>query len=189
MAKGAGMLAPGLATMLCVITTDADVDPADARRGAARPRPGSPSTASTPTAACRPTTPWCCWPAAHRASRPSRTSSPTALRAVCADLARPADRRRRGRDARRSRSRSSGRPPRTTRSRSAARIARNNLLKCALFGNDPNWGRVLAAIGHHRRRLRPGPARRRRSTASRSAAAGRPASRATRSTSPGATCT
>jgi glutamate N-acetyltransferase/amino-acid N-acetyltransferase len=26
-------------------------------------------------------------------------------------------------------------------------IARNNLLKCALFGNDPNWGRVLAAIG------------------------------------------
>jgi glutamate N-acetyltransferase/amino-acid N-acetyltransferase len=26
-------------------------------------------------------------------------------------------------------------------------IARNNLLKCALFGNDPNWGRVLSAIG------------------------------------------
>jgi glutamate N-acetyltransferase/amino-acid N-acetyltransferase len=26
-------------------------------------------------------------------------------------------------------------------------IARNNLLKCALFGHDPNWGRVLAAIG------------------------------------------
>ena len=26
-------------------------------------------------------------------------------------------------------------------------IARNNLFKCALFGNDPNWGRVLAAIG------------------------------------------
>jgi glutamate N-acetyltransferase/amino-acid N-acetyltransferase len=26
-------------------------------------------------------------------------------------------------------------------------IARSNLLKCALFGNDPNWGRVLAAIG------------------------------------------
>jgi glutamate N-acetyltransferase / amino-acid N-acetyltransferase len=26
-------------------------------------------------------------------------------------------------------------------------VARNNLLKCALFGNDPNWGRVLAAVG------------------------------------------
>ena len=26
-------------------------------------------------------------------------------------------------------------------------VARSNLLKCALFGNDPNWGRVLAAVG------------------------------------------
>jgi glutamate N-acetyltransferase/amino-acid N-acetyltransferase len=26
-------------------------------------------------------------------------------------------------------------------------IARNNLVKCAFFGNDPNWGRILAAIG------------------------------------------
>ncbi|HCU49385.1 MAG TPA: bifunctional ornithine acetyltransferase/N-acetylglutamate synthase, partial [Micromonosporaceae bacterium] len=26
-------------------------------------------------------------------------------------------------------------------------IARNNLVKCALFGNDPNWGRILAAVG------------------------------------------
>jgi len=29
----------------------------------------------------------------------------------------------------------------------ARACARNNLLKTALFGNDPNWGRVLAAIG------------------------------------------
>src|SRR5581483_8172068 len=29
----------------------------------------------------------------------------------------------------------------------ARAVARNNLLKCALFGGDPNWGRVLAAIG------------------------------------------
>src|SRR5690606_20829530 len=26
-------------------------------------------------------------------------------------------------------------------------IARSNLFKCAVFGNDPNWGRVLSAIG------------------------------------------
>ena len=26
-------------------------------------------------------------------------------------------------------------------------MARNNLFKCAVFGNDPNWGRVLAAVG------------------------------------------
>ena len=29
----------------------------------------------------------------------------------------------------------------------ARSIARNNLFKCAVFGNDPNWGRVLAAVG------------------------------------------
>jgi glutamate N-acetyltransferase/amino-acid N-acetyltransferase len=34
-------------------------------------------------------------------------------------------------------------------------IARNNLLKCALFGNDPNWGRVLAAVGTTRARFEP----------------------------------
>ena len=29
----------------------------------------------------------------------------------------------------------------------ARAVARNNLFKCAVFGNDPNWGRVLAAVG------------------------------------------
>jgi glutamate N-acetyltransferase/amino-acid N-acetyltransferase len=37
----------------------------------------------------------------------------------------------------------------------ARSIARNNLLKCALFGNDPNWGRVLAAIGTTRAAFDP----------------------------------
>jgi N-acetylglutamate synthase (N-acetylornithine aminotransferase) len=56
MAKGAGMLAPGLATMLVFLTTDADVDAAtlDAALSTQRPRP---SIASIPTAACPPTTP------------------------------------------------------------------------------------------------------------------------------------
>lgn len=61
MAKGAGMLAPGLATMLVVLTTDADLDSAALDRRCAPP-PRSPSTASTPTAACPPTTPSSCWP-------------------------------------------------------------------------------------------------------------------------------
>jgi glutamate N-acetyltransferase/amino-acid N-acetyltransferase len=37
----------------------------------------------------------------------------------------------------------------------ARSIARNNLLKCALFGNAPNWGRVLAAIGTTRAAFEP----------------------------------
>src|SRR5690606_10294958 len=34
-------------------------------------------------------------------------------------------------------------------------VARNNLFKAAIFGNDPNWGRVLAAIGTTRAQFDP----------------------------------
>ena len=37
----------------------------------------------------------------------------------------------------------------------ARSVARNNLFKCAVFGNDPNWGRVLAAVGTTRRAFDP----------------------------------
>ena len=40
-------------------------------------------------------------------------------------------------------------------------VARNNLFKAAIFGNDPNWGRVLAGIGTTQRRVRPRRPRRR----------------------------
>lgn len=55
MAKGAGMLAPALATMLVVLTTDAVVALTSWTPHSAL-RPGSPSTEPTPTAACPPTT-------------------------------------------------------------------------------------------------------------------------------------
>jgi glutamate N-acetyltransferase/amino-acid N-acetyltransferase len=37
----------------------------------------------------------------------------------------------------------------------ARAVARNNLFKCAIFGNDPNWGRVLAAVGTTRAAFDP----------------------------------
>ena len=40
-------------------------------------------------------------------------------------------------------------------------VARSNLFKSAVFGNDPNWGRVLASIGTTQRGVRPGRPRRR----------------------------
>ena len=40
-----------------------------------------------------------------------------------------------------------GRPSVSRRGARRRSIARNNLLKCALAGSDPNWGRVLAAVG------------------------------------------
>ena len=56
MAKGAGMLAPGLATMLVVLTTDAAMTSTEADAAPPRRDHASASTASTRTAACRPTT-------------------------------------------------------------------------------------------------------------------------------------
>ena len=71
MAKGAAMLAPDMATMLAVLTTDAACDPGSLRDLSARPRARR-STHSVWTAARRPTTRWSSWPAAGPAgSRPT----------------------------------------------------------------------------------------------------------------------
>ena len=56
MAKGAGMLAPGLATMLVVLTTDAVVDPELLHDQLAERLPSGASIGSTATVACQPTT-------------------------------------------------------------------------------------------------------------------------------------
>jgi glutamate N-acetyltransferase/amino-acid N-acetyltransferase len=37
----------------------------------------------------------------------------------------------------------------------ARAVARSNLLKCALHGEDPNWGRVLSAVGTTRAAFEP----------------------------------
>ncbi len=130
MAKGAGMLAPGLATMLVVLTTDAVVRPPSLDDRAARRPPGSASTGSTPTAACRPTTRCCCWRAGRRGVTPTRRSFTAARdRRSCADLAlqlvadaegaepRHRDRRRRRRDrGRRGRGRRAASPGTTSSS-------------------------------------------------------------------------
>ena len=145
MAKGAGMLAPGLATMLCVLTTDALVSPAvldDALRAAARTTfdrvdtDGCMSTNDTVLLL------------ASGASGIEISSSVFAelVRQVCSDLAAQlvADAEGASKDV-------------VIEVRGAAdeddavevgrAIARSNLLKCALHGNDPNWGRVLSAVG------------------------------------------
>jgi acetylglutamate kinase len=121
-------------------------DAAALRRRAASRRPRSPSTGSTPTAACPPTTPCCCWPTAPAGSRRRPRSSPRrsprpapTWRCSCSPTPRAPPRTSRSPSRRGQRGRRA-RPP-------AGRCARNNLLKTALFGNDPNWGRVLAAIG------------------------------------------
>ncbi|MFI9293957.1 bifunctional glutamate N-acetyltransferase/amino-acid acetyltransferase ArgJ [Streptomyces gardneri] len=145
MAKGAGMLAPGLATMLVVLTTDADVDAKgldSALRGATRvtfDRVDSDGCMSTNDTVLL---------LASGASgvSPAQDEFTEAVRAVCDDLARQliGDAEGASKDIRIEVINAATEDDAVEVGRS---IARNNLLKCAIHGEDPNWGRVLSAIG------------------------------------------
>ena len=143
MAKGAGMLAPSLATMLVVRVTDAATDPAtvdQALRAATFTtfdRVDSDGCQSTNDTVLL---------MASGASGVAVGASALTDASACADLARQlvADAEGAHHDI-------------AIEVRGAASVddalevarsvARNNLFKCAIFGADPNWGRVLAAVG------------------------------------------
>jgi glutamate N-acetyltransferase/amino-acid N-acetyltransferase len=145
MAKGAGMLAPGLATMLVVLTTDADVasDVLDtALRAATRTtfdRVDSDGCMSTNDTVLL---------LASGASQvaPEYAEFAEAVRAVCDDLGQQLIRDAEGasKDIKVEVVNAASEDEAVEVGRS---IARNNLLKCAIHGEDPNWGRVLSAIG------------------------------------------
>ncbi|WP_267245753.1 bifunctional glutamate N-acetyltransferase/amino-acid acetyltransferase ArgJ [Streptomyces sp. PR69] len=145
MAKGAGMLAPGLATMLVVLTTDADVEaPAldKALRHATRltfDRVDSDGCMSTNDTVLL---------LASGASgvAPAHDAFAEAVREVCDDLARQliGDAEGASKDIRIEVINAASEDDAVEVGRS---IARNNLFKCAVHGEDPNWGRVLSAIG------------------------------------------
>jgi len=145
MAKGAGMLAPGLATMLCVLTTDADLEPAQldaALRNA---------TATTfdrlDTDGCMSTNDTVLLMASGASGvTPDKTEFTLALTDVCADLARQLQLDAEGANKMISIEviGAASEADAVTVGRS---VARNNLLKCAIGGEDPNWGRVLSAVG------------------------------------------
>lgn len=145
MAKGAGMLAPGLATMLVVLTTDADV-PAVQLQGALREacrvsfdRADSDGCMSTNDTVLL---------LGNGASgvTPDADEFETALTAVCKDLATQliADAEGANHEIR---IEVVGAVYEEDAELVGREIARSNLFKCAVFGNDPNWGRVLSAIG------------------------------------------
>jgi glutamate N-acetyltransferase/amino-acid N-acetyltransferase len=145
MAKGAGMLAPGLATMLVVLTTDAVLDAADADahlRAATRvsfdrlDSDGCMSTNDQVTLLASGASGVVPDPGAFR----------RALTEVCLDLAvqLQADAEGASHSIRITVVHAATEDEAVEVARS---VARNNLFKAAIFGNDPNWGRVLAAIG------------------------------------------
>jgi len=145
MAKGAGMLAPGLATMLCVLTTDADLAPAEldaALRSA---------TAVTfdrlDTDGCMSTNDTVLLMASGAAGvSPEKSEFILALTEVCADLARQLQLDAEGAE-KMITIEVVGAASEADAVTAGRAVARNNLLKCAIGGEDPNWGRVLTAVG------------------------------------------
>jgi glutamate N-acetyltransferase/amino-acid N-acetyltransferase len=154
MAKGAGMLAPALATMLVVLTTDADVDAVAcdaALRAATRvtfdrlDSDGCQSTNDTVVLMA----------SGASGVRPDPQAFADAVKDVCHDLAQQLMRDAEGSD-----------HDITVEVVGAASeddavevgrsVARSNLFKAAVFGKDPNWGRILAAVGTTSAAFEPG---------------------------------
>jgi glutamate N-acetyltransferase / amino-acid N-acetyltransferase len=145
MAKGAAMLAPSLATMLCVLTTDADLSAAEldsALRSA---------TAVTfdrlDTDGCMSTNDTVLLLASGAAGvKPDHKDFTRALTEVCADLARQLQLDAEG-ASKMITIEVVGAATEDDAVTVGRSVARNSLLKCAIAGEDPNWGRVLSAVG------------------------------------------
>ena len=145
MAKGAGMLAPQLATMLVVLTTDAVASPADldtALRAATRvsfdrlDSDGCMSTNDTVTLLA----------SGASGIAPPLPDLTDAVTKACTDLAMQLLADAEGADHEIAIT-VLGAASEEDAVEVARSVARSNLFKAAVFGNDPNWGRVLASIG------------------------------------------
>lgn len=144
-AKGAGMLAPGLATMLVVLTTDAVVDAATTDKAL---RAATATTFDRLDAdGCMSTNDQVTLMVSGASGvEPTFDDFVAGITAICDDLAKQLQVDAEGAS-----------HAITIEVLGAAcdadavevgrSVARNNLFKAAIFGNDPNWGRVLAAIG------------------------------------------
>ncbi|MBP3089185.1 bifunctional glutamate N-acetyltransferase/amino-acid acetyltransferase ArgJ [Corynebacterium sp. sy017] len=145
MGKGVGMMAPSLATMLVCITTDAHVEKDFLQQCLAKACDktfntididGSTSTNDTVLVM------------ANGASgvSPSDAEFEQALEKVCANIADQLQADAEG-VTKRVRITVTGARDDQQALNAARTLGRDNLFKCAMFGSDPNWGRVLAAIG------------------------------------------
>ncbi len=145
MAKGAGMLAPALATMLVVLTTDAEVDAVSL--DAALRATTWVTFDRLDSDGCQSTNDTVLLMASGASGvRPDPEQFAAAVREVCHDLAQQLMRDAEGAD-----------HDITIEVVNAATeddavevgrsVARSNLFKAAVFGRDPNWGRILAAVG------------------------------------------
>jgi glutamate N-acetyltransferase/amino-acid N-acetyltransferase len=145
MAKGAAMLAPALATMLAVVATDAVADSAlldEVLRVAT-----AASFDRVDTDGCMSTNDMVLLMASGASGvTPTKAELQSAVSAVCHDLAQQMVRDAEG-ASKDIEVTVTGAASVADALEAARAVGRSNLLKCALHGNDPNWGRVLAAVG------------------------------------------
>jgi glutamate N-acetyltransferase/amino-acid N-acetyltransferase len=145
MGKGAAMLAPALATMLVVLTTDAELAPAEletALRAAVRT-----TFDRLDTDGCMSTNDTVLLLASGASGvRPDAAEFTRLVTTACADLAGQMQQDAEG-ASKAIAIEVTGAASEDDAVQVARAIARCNLLKCAIAGEDPNWGRVLAAVG------------------------------------------
>ncbi len=153
MAKGAAMLAPALATMLVVLTTDADLSAAAldvALREAVRT-----TFDRLDTDGCMSTNDTVLLLASGASgTRPEAVEFTALLSAACADMATQMQADAEG-ASKAITIEVTGAATEADAVEVGRAIARCNLLKCAIAGEDPNWGRVLAAVGTTRAVFEP----------------------------------
>ncbi|MGZ4582865.1 MAG: bifunctional glutamate N-acetyltransferase/amino-acid acetyltransferase ArgJ [Mycobacterium sp.] len=145
MAKGAGMLAPSLATMLCVLTTDAAAEPAALDRALRH------ATARTfdrldVDGCCSTNDTVLLLASGASGITPSQVDLDEAVLRVCDDLCAQLQADAEG-VTKRVTVTVAGAASEDDALIAARVIARDSLVKTAVFGSDPNWGRVLAAVG------------------------------------------
>lgn len=145
MAKGAGMLAPALATMLVFITTDADVDSAACE---AALREATRTTFDRlDSDGCQSTNDTVILMASGASGvKPDPTEFAESVRSVCHKLALQLLEDAEGAEHEIS-IEVIGAATEDDALEVGRSVARSNLFKCAIFGKDPNWGRILASVG------------------------------------------
>ena len=145
MAKGAAMLAPNMATMLAVLTTDAAVEPADLHRSLAPAVRGSFNRIVVD--GCTSTNDTVLVLASGDAGPPAdKHVFDAALAAACESLARQMAADAEG-HTKVITIEVTGAATEAEADRAARKLATSLLVKCSFYGNDPYWGRVLSDLG------------------------------------------
>ncbi len=145
MAKGAGMMAPSLATMLCVLTTDAVADSA-ALDQALRHASGRTFDRLDIDGCCSTNDTVLLLASGASGIAPSQADLDDAVQRVCDDLCAQLQADAEG-VTKRVIVTVTGAASEADAFLAARAVARDSLVKTAMFGSDPNWGRVVAAVG------------------------------------------